>query len=58
MSLLGKLIAAPARLVNVPIRVIEKVVDPDDNPEDRFLSVPLEAIAKALEEVVDGEDMK
>ncbi len=51
----GKLLALPIRVVNVPFRVAEKLVEAD-NPEDRILSVPLEAVAEAVEEAADGED--
>ena len=49
----GKLFALPARIVNVPMRAIEELLEVPE--EDRILSKPLESIAKALEEAVDGE---
>ncbi len=56
----GKLLALPVRIVNVPLRSIEKIVahcggNEDIHTEDRLFSVPLEAIAKAIEEAADGE---
>jgi hypothetical protein len=51
----GKLLALPVRLVNVPARAIEKLVDPDAPKEDRFISAPLESLAEAIEEAADGE---
>ena len=57
MGLLGKLLSAPVRLLNVPSRLIEKLVDPDSelDDEDNILSKPLEKLAQSLEEV-DKED--
>lgn len=55
--MIGKLLALPARLLNVPFRAAEKLLG-DDSKEDRFLSTPLESVAEALEEAVDGEDDK
>lgn len=49
----GKLLATPIRLLNVPLRAAEKLLNDDD---DRVVSAPLEAIAEAVEEAVDGED--
>lgn len=51
----GKLLAAPIRLLNVPARAAEKLLDPDDSKEDRILSQPLECVAESVEEAVDGE---
>lgn len=57
--MLGKLLAAPVRLLNVPARAVEKLLDDDDDhPDDRVLSAPMESVAKAIEEAVDGEDGK
>ena len=57
--MIGRLLALPVRLLNIPARTIEKFVDTatgDETPsEDRALSGPLEALAKALEEAVGGE---
>lgn len=54
MSLLGKILAAPIRLLNVPARVMEKLVD--ENSErgdpDNILSKPLETLAKTIEEAL------
>lgn len=57
MSLLGDLVSVPFKLLNVPAKVIEKFVDPGDemDEEDKFLSKPLETIAKELKEAVDGK---
>lgn len=51
----GKILAAPFRLLNVPMRAVEKFIG-DDEPEERFLSAPIEAVAGAVEEAIDGED--
>lgn len=52
----GKLLAAPIRLVNTPARAVEKLLEDKNSPDDgRVLSAPLEALAEAVEEVVDGE---
>lgn len=57
MGLFGKILAAPVRLLNVPARAMEKLVDPDSElgDDENIISKPLEALAKAIEEV-DGED--
>jgi len=57
MGLLGTLLAAPIRILNVPARVIEKLVDDDSrlDDEDNILSKPLEKLAQAVEELVDDE---
>jgi hypothetical protein len=53
MGLLGTLLAAPVRVLNIPNRVIEKLVDPDSrrDDEDNVLSKPLEKLAQAVEEL-------
>lgn len=57
----GKLLALPVRLVNVPIRTIEKIFanacgDDDIHSENRIASKPIEALAQAIEEAADGEE--
>ena len=49
---IGKIIASPIRLLNVPLRVFEKLVAADE----RSISIPLETIAEAVEEAVEGEE--
>ncbi len=51
--MLGKLLALPIRLLNVPARSLEILLGEDD-PEDRIISQPLESVAKAVEEAADG----
>lgn len=60
MSFLSDLIALPVRILNVPAKVIEKLVDPDDemDDEDKFLSKPLDAIADELEKAIDPKKRK
>lgn len=55
MSDLGKIIATPVRILNVPNRAVEKMIDPDsrNGDEDNFLSKPLESVAVAIEEIFD-----
>ena len=57
MGLLGTLLAAPVRVLNIPNRMIEKLVDPDSerDDEDNILSKPLEKLAQVIEEVDDDE---
>jgi hypothetical protein len=57
MGLLGKLLAAPVRVLNIPNRAVEKLVDTDSerDDEDNILSKPLEKLAQAIEEVDDDE---
>jgi len=55
--MIGKLLALPIRLLNVPNRAVEKLVDSmngSETPkEDRILSKPLEALAEAVEEITE-----
>ena len=54
MGLFGKILAAPIRILNVPARAVEKLIDDSDrNDEDNLLSKPLEKIAQAVEEIDD-----
>lgn len=54
--MIGKLLAAPVRLLNVPARSVELLMsDTEQEKKDRFASAPLEAVAKAIEESVDSE---
>lgn len=57
--MIGKLLAAPVRLLNAPMRAAEKlageVTGSGDARDDRILSAPLEAVAEAVEEACDGE---
>lgn len=55
MGLIGKLLAAPFKIVNAPIRAAENLLNgcervPDS---DRIFSKPLDALADELEEVDD-----
>ncbi|ULQ45924.1 hypothetical protein JN531_012525 [Flagellatimonas centrodinii] len=54
----GKLLAAPLRIVNAPIRAVENLVMDDDHapiqPGDRVASRPLDALADELEKALDG----
>lgn len=52
--MIGKLLATPVRLLNMPMRAVEKMVG-DDDKRDRILSQPLESLADSVEEAVDGE---
>ena len=54
MSFIGKLLAAPIRLVNLPARLIEDLVE-DGTPfdGDRLLSSPLDTLADGIEKGVD-----
>lgn len=55
MGLLGKLLAAPFRIVNAPLRAIENVLADEPDEEERVISKPLKALADELEKV-DGDD--
>lgn len=52
---LGKLLALPVRLINLPMTLADKLMDGDDDKE-RMFSAPLESLAETVEEAVDGED--
>lgn len=54
MSLLGELLAAPVRILNIPARTLETLVDDDSQrgDPDNVISKPLESLAKAIEEAV------
>jgi hypothetical protein len=53
MGLLGDILAMPVRILNIPARAVERLVDPDSElgAEDNHLSKPLESLAKAIEEI-------
>ncbi len=53
--MIGRLLALPVRILNVPARAMEKLLDEEDRKEDRVLSAPLESLAKAIEETVDDD---
>jgi hypothetical protein len=63
-NILGKILAAPVRMLNVPIRIFEDFAEPfgDEMPEDeRTLSKPLDIIADGIEkgtEYVQGKDRR
>jgi hypothetical protein len=52
---LARLIAAPVRIVNIPLDLAEKVMD-DGLPSERTVSAPLRIIAETIEEVGDEID--
>lgn len=56
MSFLGNILAVPVRILNIPNRAMELLVNPDSKcgDEDNLLSKPLETLAQAIEEI-DGE---
>lgn len=56
MFSLGKLIAAPVRIVNAPLRAIEDVLSDDPPESERLISKPLGALGDELEKAVDGEE--
>lgn len=56
MSIFAKLISAPVRLLNVPARALEKFAG-DPPKDERCLSKPLDSLAEAIEEAVDGEEV-
>lgn len=54
--MIGKILSLPVKVMNIVPRSIEKVVDhmcgeEDIREEERILSAPLSAIAKAIEEI-------
>ncbi len=49
MGLLGKLLALPVRIVNVPARAVETLLDTREH--ERVISKPLDALAEELEKV-------
>ena len=50
----GKLISLPIRIANIPFRAIEMLIG-EIPKEERIASKPLDSIAKAIEEALDGE---
>ncbi len=48
--MIGKLLALPIRILNVPARAFEKLVG-DVPKDDRILSKPLNDLAEAIEEI-------
>ena len=55
MGLLGKLLAAPFKIVNAPIRAAENLLNGGERvrEDDRIFSKPLDALADELEELDD-----
>lgn len=58
MGFLGKLLAAPARLINAPIRAAENLLNGCEpmREEDRIFSKPLDTLADEVEKVDGDED--
>lgn len=54
-DVIGKILALPIRLLNVPARTIENLVDPDTPDEDRIFSKPLDVLADAIEDATDEQ---
>jgi hypothetical protein len=56
MSMLGKLLALPIRLVNVPLTAAEKLMDSATGTKsERVVSLPLESLAQAVEDALKEE---
>ena len=53
MSILGRLLSAPVRLINAPLRMLEDFDGTKTPEEDRMISKPLDTIAKGIERGVD-----
>jgi len=55
MGLLGKILATPVRILNVPARAIEMLIGDSSGKDDEnnILNGPLESVAKAIEEIDD-----
>ena len=49
----GKLLALPLRILNVPLKVVDKVIL--DEEED-VMAFPLEIAAEVVEEAIDGKE--
>lgn len=54
-KLLGKIISAPVRIVNAPLRAMENLVDDSYREDERIVSKPLEELAKEIERLLDDE---
>lgn len=54
-EMFGKLISAPIRLINAPARAAENLMGVEDD-EERFLSQPLEELAKESDRAIDGDE--
>ena len=52
---IGKILALPIDLLNVPARTMENLVDEDTPEEDRIFSKPLKALSDAIKEATDDE---
>lgn len=53
-KLIGKALALPVRLANIPMRAAEKLIG-DIPEEDRIISKPLDDLADAIEEACDDD---
>lgn len=50
--MIGKILSAPFKIINAPIRAAENLLEGDDVPEEeRIFSKPLDAIADELEKI-------
>lgn len=58
MGLFGRLLAAPFRIVNAPIRAAENLLNCGERvpEEDRIFSKPLDEIADELEDVDEDDE--
>ncbi len=55
MGLLGNILAAPIKIINAPIKVVEDVCGVD-NDRDRIMSKPLESLSKHIQEIDEQAD--
>lgn len=60
MKVIGKILALPIRIINIPARIVEKLVDPDSELGDKnnVASAPLETLAEVIEEVFGEKNRK
>jgi hypothetical protein len=51
----GKLLTLPIRLLNVPLKVVDRIVLDSDGPDEDVLSVPLDVVADTIEDAIDED---
>ena len=50
MGLFGKILSAPLKIINAPVRAVENLMGAEEE-DDRFFSKPLDAISEEIEKI-------
>lgn len=55
-KLLGSIIAAPIRIANIPMKVMDKVIEETTGGDVEYASKPLKVVADAIQESCEEMD--